>query len=62
MDMQDSSMRKKFLLKTLIQQKPFFDTTAQYTKPCSLTHTQTHTHTHTHTLTYVYTFTHTNLF
>lgn len=51
---------KKILLKTSIQQKPFFDTTAQYTKSCSLTHTQTHMHTQTHT--YVYTLTHTNLF
>lgn len=43
MDMQDSSMRKQMLFyKVSIQQKPFFDTTAQYTNTMFFnTHTQT---------------------
>ena len=42
MDMQDSSMRKQMLFyKVSIQQKPFFDTTAQYTNTMFF---NTHTH------------------
>lgn len=41
MDMQDSSMWIKSYLKKSIQQKPFFDTTAQYTNTMFFnTHTQ----------------------